>query len=92
MAQRPAVLCQVGAASGLADGRGIKQADDEAMQMPAGIEDALKIVDGLPAVSLHRVIHQNLGVAHDGDRGRAQFLPHIGNERPFHSPIGALVG
>ena len=46
------------------------------MENPTGIEDALKIVGEFPAVGLHRVVHQYLGVAHDSDRGRAQFLPH----------------
>ena len=61
------------------------------MEIPAGIEDALKIVDGLPAVGLHRVVHQHLGIAHDGHRRRAQFLPHVGNERPLCSPVSSLV-
>ena len=61
------------------------------MEISTGIEDALKIVDELPAVGLHRVVHQHLGIAHDRDRGRAQFLPHIGNERPFRPPVGSLV-
>ncbi len=91
MAQRPAILRQVRTASGPVNGRGIEQAEYEAMESPAGIEDALKIVDELPAVGLHRVVHQHLGIAHDGDRGRAQFLPHVGNERPLRSPVGSLV-
>ena len=91
MAQRPAILRQVRAAIGLVNGRGIEQAEDEAMEIPAGIEDALKIVGELPAVGLHRVVHQHLGIAHDRDRGRAQFLPHVGNERPLGSPVGSLV-
>jgi hypothetical protein len=62
------------------------------MEIPAGIEDALEIVDGLPAIGLHRVVYQHLGVAQDGHRGRAQFLPHVGNERPRSSLVGTMVG
>jgi hypothetical protein len=40
---------------------------------------------------LHRFVHQHLGIAHDSDRGRTQFLPHIGNECPLRSPVGSLV-
>src|SRR3984893_18831370 len=61
------------------------------MENPTGIEDALEIVGELPAVRLHRVVHQHLGIPHDGDRRRAQFLPHVGNERPLSSPVGPLV-
>ena len=85
------ILRQVRAAIGPVNGRGIEQAEYEAMEIPAGIEDALKIVGELPAVGLHRVVHQHLGIAHDGRRRRAQFLPHVGNERPLRSPVGSLV-
>ena len=61
------------------------------MEISACIENTLKIVDGRSAASLHRVIHQHLGIAHDGDRGRAQFLPHVGNERPLRPMAGPLV-
>ena len=61
------------------------------MQVAAGVEDALKIVGELSAAGLHRVVHQHLGIAHDGDRRRAQFLPHISNERPLRPPVGPLV-
>ncbi len=92
MTQRSPILNQVRAASGLVDGCRIEQAEDEAMEVPTGIEDTLKIVDGLRAVGLHRVVHQHLGIAHDCDRGRAQLLPHIGNERPLCSAVDTLLG
>ena len=41
------------------------------MQIAAGVKDALKIVGGLIAVALHRVVHQHLGIAQNRDRGRA---------------------
>ena len=50
VAQRPAILGQIRAAIGLVNGRGIEQAEYEAMEIPTGIEDALKIVGELPAV------------------------------------------
>ena len=61
------------------------------MERPTGIEDALRIVGELLAVRLHRVVHQHLGIAHDGRCRRAQFLRHVGDERPFRSGIGPLV-
>ena len=91
MAQRPAILRQVSATIGPVDGRGIEQVEYEVMEIPAGIEDALKIVGDLPAARLHRVVHQHFRIAHDRDCGRAQFLPYVGNECPFGSPVGALV-
>jgi hypothetical protein len=91
MAQRPAVLCQIRAASGLADGRGIEQAEYEVMESPTGIKDALKIVGELAAVGSRRVVHQYLGIAHHSDCGRAQFLPHVGNERALRPPIDFKV-
>src|SRR5664280_2690842 len=90
MAQRPAIISQVRAAVGLVSSGGIKQAEYEAVESPAGIENSLEIIDPRRAVRLHRVVHQHLGIAHDGDRGRAQFLPHVGNERPLRSPVGSL--
>ena len=61
------------------------------MEIPAGIEDALKIVGDLLAARLRRVVHQHFRIAHDRDCGRAQFLPYVGNECLFGSPVGSLV-
>ncbi len=91
MAQRPAELRQVRTAIGPVNGRWIEQAEYQAMESPTGVEDALEIVGSLCAVRLHRVVHQHLGIAHDGRRRRAQFLPHVGNERPFRSPVGPVL-
>jgi hypothetical protein len=74
------------------NGRRIEQAQYEAVEVPTGIDDTLEIVGDLHATCLHRVVHQHLGIAHDGRSRRAQFLPHIGNERPLRSPVGSLVG
>jgi hypothetical protein len=57
VAQRSAILGEVGVESGLVDGGGIEQAEDEAMQIAAGVKDVLKIVGELAAVGLHRVVH-----------------------------------
>ena len=61
------------------------------MESPTGIEDALEILRELLAARLHRVVHQHLGIAHDGCSRRAQFLPHVGNEHALRSPVGTLV-
>jgi|ERR1700730_13328023 hypothetical protein len=91
MPQCPAEFRQVRTANGPMNGGRVEQAEYETMEIPAGIEDALKVVDELPAVGLHRVVHQHLCIAHDGRRRCAQFLPHVGNERPLCSPIRSLV-
>jgi hypothetical protein len=91
VAQRSAILGEVQATGGPVDGRGIEQAEDEVMQIPAGIEDVLKIAGEMLTARLHRIVHQHLGIAHNSDCGRAQLLPDVGNERPLSSPVGSLV-
>ena len=61
------------------------------MESPTGIEDSPEIIGSLRAVRFHCVVHQYLGIAHDGRCWRAQFLPHIGNERPLRSAVGPLL-
>jgi hypothetical protein len=91
MAQRPVELRLVRTAIGPVNGRWIKQAQYEAMESPTGIEDALEISGELHTACLHRVIHQHLGIAQDGHRRCAQFLPNVGNKRPLRSAFGAKV-
>jgi hypothetical protein len=61
------------------------------MEIPTGVENALKIVDELIAAGLNRVVHQHFGIAHDGDCGCTQFLPDVGNKCTLGSSIGWLV-
>jgi hypothetical protein len=91
MAQHPAELGQVRIVTDPVNGCRIEQAEYQAMEAPTGIEDTLEIVGELPAAPQHRVVYQHLGIAHDGRRRRAQFLPHVGNERPLRSAVGFLV-
>ena len=58
------------------------------LRVLARAENTLKVVGCLLAARLGRVVHQHLGIAQNGRRRCAQFLSHIGNERP----LGSLVG
>jgi hypothetical protein len=60
------------------------------MEAATGIEDTLEVLGELPAAP-SRVVYQHLGIAHDGRRRRAQFLPYVGNEGPLRSAVGHLV-
>jgi hypothetical protein len=91
MPQRPTKLHQVGSAIGRSNGHRIKHTVDQLLERVAGIENALEIVNSLQGSRCYGIVHQHLGVAHDGIRRRAQFLPNIGDNRPLRSPRSPLV-
>jgi hypothetical protein len=45
----------------------------------------------LLAIGSRRIAHQHLGISRNGDRRRAQFLSHIGDDRALRSPVGLVV-
>jgi hypothetical protein len=90
MTEHPVELRNVCVATYPVSSRGIEEAEYHLIESATGIEDSPEIVGSLRAVCLQRIFHQHLGMAHDGRRRRAQFLPHEGNERPLGSPIGTV--
>jgi len=92
VAQLAAEFLEIGAALvALEDGR-IEQAEGKTIERLAGVEDALEVTHGRAALGTLGVLHQHLGIAHDRRYRRAQFLPHVGNQRALGTAAGVGSG
>ena len=92
MAQLAAEFGKIGAALMALEDRRIEQAQRQSVERLAGVEDALQVANRLCAPGTHCVLHQHLGIADDRRHRGAQFLPHIGDERPLGAPGSLVVG